>query len=215
MGRQGDGRCSQKRKRSCPDRFILIGVELTRRQAELADFALRLIARDGLPGLSFRAVAAAAGCSLGAVQKAFPSKERMLAAAFAQLRRTAAPLPPGQPGRPTLRSWLVALLLGILPLDEPRIAAQRQGDAFAQRALTDPGIAAAIAESDTQVRGLLASLIARARAENEVPQHVDPATTAWAVLALAQGLAAQLLYMPEPETTIRDRLDSTIGALLR
>jgi AcrR family transcriptional regulator len=149
------------------------------------------------------------------VQKAFPSKERMLAAAFAQLRQTAAPLPPGEPGRPTLRSWLVALLLGILPLDEARITAQRQGDAFAQRALTDPVIAAAIAESDSQIRGLLASLIARARAEGEVPQHVHPATAAWALLALAQGLAAQLLYMPDPETDVRDRLDSTVGALLR
>ena len=188
---------------------------MTSRQGELADVALQLIARDGMAALSFRAVAVAAGCSLGAVQKAFPTKERMLAATFARLRETAAPLPSGEPGRPTLGSWLVALLLGILPLDEPRRAAQRQGDAFGQLALTDPAITAAIAESDNQIRGLLASLVARARAENEVPQHVDPVITAWAVLGLAQGLAAQLLYAPESETDIRKRLETTIGALLR
>ena len=190
-------------------------MELTPRQEELADAALRLIAREGLQAASFRGVATEAGWSLGAVQKAFPAKDVMLAAAFERLRHVATPLPPGEPGRPTLRGWLVDLLILILPLDDRRIAAHRQGDAFAQHALTDPSVAAAIAESDQQVRGLLASLVARARSEGEVPEQVDPATVAWAVLALAQGLAAQLLYAPERETTIRERIDGIIAALLR
>lgn len=190
-------------------------MELTARQEELADAALRIIGRDGLPAASFRAVAAEAGWSLGAMQKAFPSKDRMLAAAFERLRASAAPLPPGEPGRPTLRGWLVALLVGILPLDAARVATQRRGDAFAQHALTDPATALAIAESDDQVRGLVASLVARARAEGEVPKRIDPDITAWAVLAIAQGLATQLLYRPEPESSVRERLDKTIAALLR
>ncbi|WP_166979403.1 TetR/AcrR family transcriptional regulator [Paramicrobacterium fandaimingii] len=189
-------------------------MELTRRQTELADAALRIIGRHGMTALSFRAVATEARCSLGSVQKAFPSKEHMLAASFTRLRESAAPLPPGEPGRPTLHSWLVALLLGILPLDAERSTAQRQGDAFAQVALSDAAMAAAIAQSDTQVRHLLASLIARARSEGEVPQHVDADTVAWAVLALAQGLAAQLLYFHEDEADIHKRLDSVIAALL-
>ncbi|MEH0109428.1 TetR family transcriptional regulator C-terminal domain-containing protein [Tersicoccus sp. MR15.9] len=189
-------------------------MELTERQQELADAALRIIGRDGMPALSFRSVAAEAACSLGSVQKAFPSKERMLAASFARLRENAAPLPPGEPGRPTLRAWLVSLLLGILPLDDERRAAQRRGDAFAQQALADPGIAGAIAQSDAQVRGLLASLIGRAQAEGEIPLHVDPEIAAWSILALAQGLAAQLLYRPEFEGELRARLDVTVGALL-
>ena len=188
---------------------------LTPRQSELADAALRIVARDGLVAVSFRSVAAEAGWSVGAVQKAFPSKDRMLAAAFARLRERAAPLPPGEPGRPTLAGWLVELLLGILPLDLDRTAAQRQGDAFAQLALLDPEVAQAVADSDAQVRGLLASLVGRARAEGEVGDRVDPATTAWAVLALAQGLAAQLLYAPEPEDVVRERLEVVVPALLR
>jgi AcrR family transcriptional regulator len=188
--------------------------ELTGRQVELAEAALRIIAREGMAAVSFRAVGAEAGWSLGAVQKAFPSKDLMMAAAFAQLRRRQTPLPAAEPGRPTLRDWLVALLVGILPLDEERAAAQRQGDAFAARALTDPAIAAAIAGSDDEVRGLLSSLVDRARAEGEIPREVDAATTSWAVLALAQGLAAQLLYRPEDEAGVRARLDRTIAALL-
>ncbi|WP_417233879.1 TetR/AcrR family transcriptional regulator [Arthrobacter sp.] len=189
-------------------------MELTRRQTELADAALRIIARTGMADLSFRNVANEANCSLGSVQKAFPSKKLMLTAMFAQLRESAASLPQGDPGRPDLHNWLVALIVGILPLDEQRLAAQRQGDAFAQAALADPEIAAAIAGSDRQVRQLLASLIARARAEGEVPEHVDAETTAWAVLALAQGLAAQLLYGPEAEADVRERLDIAVAALL-
>ena len=192
-----------------------MSVDLTPRQSELADSALRIVARDGMEALSFRAVAAEAGCSLGSVQKAFPSKQRMLSAAFLRLRQTAAPLPPGEPGRPQLKDWLVALLLGILPLDQARKDAQRQGDAFAQRAESDPDIATAITESDSQVRGLLASLVARARSEGEVPEGVDPDVTAWAVLALAQGLAAQLSYEPQLESEIKKRLDATITTLLR
>lgn len=190
-------------------------MELTARQTELADAALAVIADAGLPGLSFRAVAARAQCSLGSVQKAFPSKERMLAAAFGRLRERSVPLPDGEPGRPTVREWFVELLLRILPLDDERRAAQRQGDAFAQHALDDPDLASAIASSDAHLRSLLASLVARARSEGEVGARVDPDVTAWAVLAVAQGLAAQLLYDPESEDAVRARLDVALAALLR
>lgn len=190
-------------------------MELSTRQEQLVDAALRIVARDGLPAATFRAIAAEAGCSLGAVQKAFPSRDKLVSAAFSRLRERATQLPSGEPGRPTLRHWLVELLVSILPLDEDRRAAQRQGDAFAQWALTEPPVAAAIAESDQQVRALLASLVARARAEEEIPAHVDPGVTSWAVLALGQGLASQLLYSPETEAEIRPRLDAVICALLR
>lgn len=189
-------------------------MDLTERQSQLADAALRIVARSGLGALSFRAVASEDGCSLGSVQKAFPSKQRMVAAAFSRLRDTSAPLPPGEPGRPNLRQWLVDLFIGVLPLDEPRRAAHRQGEVFAQVALVDPDIAAAITESDTRLRGLIASLVARGRRESEIPTWVDPDTAAWAVWALAGGVAAQLTYDPEPEDEVRTRLDAAISALL-
>ncbi|GAB3565147.1 TetR/AcrR family transcriptional regulator [Spelaeicoccus albus] len=190
-------------------------VNLTTRQQQIVDAALRIVARDGLPAASFRVLAAEVGCSLGAVQKAFPSRDALLAASFARLRERAVPLPAGEPGRPTLHAWLVELLLRLLPLDEERRAAQRQGDAFAQWALAQPSVAAAIAESDQHIRALLASLVRRARAEKEIPAHVDAASTAWALLALAQGSASQLLYSPEPEDEVRRRLNAAIGAMLR
>ncbi|HXH35994.1 MAG TPA: TetR/AcrR family transcriptional regulator [Plantibacter sp.] len=189
-------------------------MELTERQTELADAALRIIASSGMGALSFRAVATEDGCSLGSVQKAFPSKQRMLSAAFARLRDTAAPLPPGEPGRPTVRGWFVDLLIGVLPLDDARRAAQRQGDVFAQQALVDPEIASAITESDRRLRGLMASLVARGRQEGEIPAWVEPDTASWAILALAGGVAAQLTYDPKTEDEIRGKLETAVGALL-
>gem|GEM_PF-3208912 len=188
--------------------------ELSVRQRELADAALRLIARGGLAAATFRAVAAEAGCSVGAVQKAFPSKLAMTSAAFARLRERSAPMPPGEPGRPDLVSWLVELFAGVMPLDPPRRAAQLQGDAFTQWALDDPSAAAAIAGSDAQIRGLIASLIDRARGEGEVPAHVDAAQAAWGILAVAAGAVQQQLYDPAPEQDVRGRLAAAFAALL-
>lgn len=185
------------------------------RQMQLTDAMLRIVARDGLQSASFRAVAAEAGCSLGAVQKAFPSKEALLAATFRRLREQAVSLPAGEPGRPTLRGWIVELLMGILPLDEERRMVTRQGEAFGQWVLSDPAAAAAVAEDDQRIRGLLASLVARGRAEGEVPPQVDPDAVAWAILALAQGLASQLLYAPEPENAVAARLKIVIDSMLR
>lgn len=189
-------------------------MELTTRQQELADAALRLIAQGGLAACTFRAVAAEAGCSVGAVQKAFPSKTTMTAAAFSRLREQSAPLPPGEPGRPNLRIWMIDLFMQVMPLDPSRRATQVQGDAFGQWAREDPAAASAIAESDAHIRSLLASLIDRARLEGEVPQHVDAQLAAWGILAAASGAAQQLLYDPASEARTRDRLAATFKALL-
>lgn len=190
-------------------------MELNARQQELADAALRLIAQGGLPAATFRAVAAEAGCSVGAVQKAFASRATMITAAFTRLRERSVAMPAGEPGRPSLREWLVDMFLQVLPLDAPRRATQMQSDAFAQWAMDDPAAAAEIAESDEAIRGRLAQLIGRARAEGEVPEHVDPQQAAWAVLVVANGAAQQLLYDPVSESATRERLTAAFGALLR
>ena len=67
---------------------------------------------------------------------------------FARLRETASGSALAEPGRPTRRGWLVDLMVSVLPLDEPRRAAELQGAAFAERAAFDPVIGAAVAASD-------------------------------------------------------------------
>lgn len=189
-------------------------MELTPRQSEFADAALRLLAREGMASVSFRTVAGEAGMSLGAVQKAFPSKDVMLRVMFSRLRETASQQALVEPGRPTLRGWLVDLMVSVLPLDGPRRAAELQGAAFAERAAFDQVIAAAVAASDDELREAIAGLVRRAHTEGEVPTSVDPDAAAWAVLAFMQGMASQLLYDPASEDAVLRQCQWVVDAVL-
>jgi AcrR family transcriptional regulator len=187
---------------------------LSARQGELADAALRILARDGMAAVTFRAVAAESGWSLGAVQKAFATKAELDASVLQRLRETSVTMPPGEPGRPTLRGWLVELALAVLPLDQARREATIRGAAFAERAAFDESIGRTVAEGDAVIRGLVARLVSRARSEGEVSTDLDPDHVAWAFLALISGAATQLLYDPASEADVRARMDDAIRGLL-
>lgn len=189
-------------------------MSLSARQNELADAGLAIVAEAGMSAVSFRSVASAAGWSLGAVQKAFASKDELVRAMFIRLRESAQAIPPGEPGRPRLRSWLVELFIAMLPLDDRRRALTLQGAAFGDRAPFDPAVGRAIAASDAELRRLLAALISRAQSEGEVNSAVDANITAWTLLGMANGWAAQLLYDPLPQAEVRHRLDLVIAQLL-
>lgn len=107
------------------------------RIAEFAEAALRIVARDGLAAVSFRAVATESGWSLGAVQRAFASNH-----------------------------------------------------------------------------DLLAATLARAQHEGELAVTVDRDRLARSILALASGLAAQLLYDPMTDDEAAATLDQAVAGLL-
>ena len=189
-------------------------MKLTLRQAGFADAALRLLARDGMASVTFRTVAAEAGMSLGAVQKAFPSKDVMLRAMFARLRETSAGTARNEPGGPPVEGWLVERMMSLLPLDESRRAAELQRVSFAERAAFDPAIAAAVAASDHELRAALAGMIREAQANAQLPSSVDPDAAAWAARAFIKGMASQLLYDPLPEDAVRRQCQWVVKALL-
>lgn len=184
------------------------------RTRELATAALRVVSREGLNALSFRTLAAEAGCSLGAVQKAFASKEEILAAVVAEAQRNVTVAVTAEPGRPTLRAWLVELVIATLPLDTDRRSASLIGVALSDRAPFDAELAQSLKTSDDELRAKLALLTGRAIAEGEVHASVQPPLLARAIVALMAGLAGQLLYDPQPEEAVRTMLASTIDSLL-
>lgn len=186
----------------------------TPRAADFADAALRLVVRDGLAGVSYRTVAAEAGWSVGAVQKAFPAKRDLLEAALRRAREAVPASIDAEPGRPTLHAWLTRLLLGTLPLDDERRRVTLVGVAFADRAPYDPGLAGILSTWDAQTRGLLGMLFARAVAEGELHPGIDHGQLARTLLAFAAGLGAQLLYDPAPEPEVHALVDRAVQALL-
>ncbi|RMB58793.1 TetR/AcrR family transcriptional regulator [Tessaracoccus antarcticus] len=187
---------------------------MSARIAEFADVALGIVAREGLPALSFRAVAAESGWSLGAVQKAFASKEELLHAALDRAQAQVNSSVSAEPAKPTLERWLVGLILATLPLDAQRRAAVVVGVAFADRAPFDDRIAEAIRTSDEGIRAQLVRLFAWRRAEGELVARLDDEALARLVLAFSAGLAAQLLYDPQPAQDVEKLVADVIGAAL-
>lgn len=189
-------------------------MELSERQRQFADAALRVLARNGMSAVSYRAVAAESQMSLGAVQKAFPAKKLLLKAMFHQMRDNASRDHVADPGRPTLLDWLVELMVAILPLNEVRRAAELQGVAFTERAASDPEFGEAVASSDRELVDAIALLANRALSEGELHRSCDPEHIARAWLALGSGLAAQLLYDPRPEEEVRGDVRYAIEGLV-
>jgi len=183
------------------------------RTDELAAAALRIVTAAGLPAVTFRSVAAESGWSLGAVQKTFPTKNDLIRATLAYAQETIGARLSVNPGRPTLRAWLVDLVMSTLPLDDARRSACIVSVAVADRAPFDPGLAASLAETDAELRGKLALLAGRARQEGELHPQVDGGNLARAVLAFAAGLAGQLLYDRVDEGAVLAMVESTITAL--
>ena len=187
---------------------------MAERTDELAAAALRIVTRDGLPAVTFRAVAAESGWSLGAVQKTFRSKRELIAATLRYAQISVSDQVSVEPGRPTLADWLIGLVMATLPLDEDRRSACLIGIAFADRAPFDPHIAEALAHWDNELRSRLTLLAGRAHAEGELSRSVDGDTLARAVLAFAAGLASQLLYDPIDEDAAHVLVSATMRALV-
>lgn len=187
---------------------------MSARTEEFADAALQIVARDGLQGLSFRTVAREAGWSLGAVQKAFATKDELLQAALERAQSTVAGNFSSEPAKPTLERWLVDLVMATLPIDRERRAAVIVGVAFADRAPFDEKIAATIRSSDEAIRNQLERLFAWRRAEGELRAHLDDDSLARTILAFSTGLASQLLYDPRPASAVDSLVAGMVASML-
>lgn len=111
------------------------------REAALTDALLRIVAERGLEQVSVREVAAAAEVSIGTVQHYFPTKDKMLAAAYSEVVARIRSRLQGVRIGADVRENLSAVLTQLLPLDERRIAEVRVHLAFAARAATTPELA--------------------------------------------------------------------------
>lgn len=160
---------------------------LLTKDAALTDELLRIVAERGLDQVSVREVAAAANVSIGTVQHYFPTKDKMLVAAYAEVvTRIRTRLQRVRFGA-DVRQNLSALLAELLPLDERRMAECRVHLAFAARAATTPELAktqrAALAELHNGVAKAFADAWGR-----DVPRATC-ALAAHAAIATGDGLA--------------------------
>ncbi len=189
-------------------------MDLTERQQQFADAALAIVAREGMAAVSFRTVAAEAGWSLGALQKAFATRRELEQAMLHQLRTSPGLMPIQPPGQPTVQAWLSELFWCLLPVHEASRRATLIGSAFADRAAHDPELAAVIAAGDAELHGLITALVARARRQGEIDPGLDDQTIAWAYVALLQGASAQVLYSRIDHDSLAQQSRDSIAALM-
>ncbi|GAB7045182.1 TetR/AcrR family transcriptional regulator [Catenuloplanes indicus] len=160
-------------------------VDLDARRAEIADALLRLVENRGLAAATMRETAAAAGVSLGAVQRCFATREEMVLFALNRINerfraRVLAAVSPGDGPREAARTLVVEML----PFSDPGRADARVALAFLGVAAGDPQVAAALRAGDRGAREFFAGHLAG---------FGHPPVAATRLLALVDGLRAPLL----------------------
>ncbi|MEU6646463.1 TetR/AcrR family transcriptional regulator [Saccharomonospora sp. NPDC046836] len=184
------------------------------RRQQVADSLLRVAARQGLEAVSLRHVAEEAGVTAGMVQHYFPSKEAMMHFAMAtaseryerRMRARIAELG----SEPAPNEVIRAALISFVPCDESERDEARVALAFQSYASTRPTVAAELAAQNAQLSEFLAAQILLARRDDTV----DPATTATALLATAEGLAVRVLSAKLPHEAALDALTYQITLTL-
>jgi AcrR family transcriptional regulator len=191
-------------------------VDHEQRREELGAAVWRLASREGLDGVTMRAVAAEAGWSTGALHHYFNDKEELLMFAFRtvadRVRRRLAAASAASAGA---FDYLHRLLEQGLPVDAERRAEARVWFAFLGLALTRPTLARVQRLTYRAWRGAVADTLREARARCEIAADVDTEREAAALVALVDGLAIQAAFEPRLMSTERqlELLHARLAAL--
>ncbi|UUN25303.1 TetR/AcrR family transcriptional regulator [Streptomyces sp. FIT100] len=183
-------------------------VDHQERRELLANALMNLAAARGLEGVSLRHVATEAGVSTGMVQHYFRTKDEMMTFALGMVmdrirERSQAAAVPNSP-----RELVRALLLQVLPLDEPRRLENHVVLAFLAYAAVKPSIASGLREDAAAMRTFLADQLRAAGAD-----RADPERAAAGLLALVDGLGMQLLSQQYAEQDAVAALDAQLTLL--
>ncbi|MBO2459938.1 TetR/AcrR family transcriptional regulator [Actinomadura violacea] len=193
------------------------GVRHEQRRQEIADAVLAVVADGGVQAVSLAEVAARAGVSAGRVQHYFPAKRQLIEAAFergnelssARIRaRAGADLDAAPP-----RTVLTAVLTELIAHDAETEAHLRVRQSFTALALTDEAIADRMRTDYARFHGQIADLLRRDQRDGALPADLDPAETAPALVALAEGLAYYVLIGVTSPPAARARVTDAIAAL--
>ncbi|MBM7503778.1 TetR/AcrR family transcriptional regulator [Agromyces aurantiacus] len=169
----------------------------------LLEHARRIVARDGVAGLTMRALATEAGSAVGLSYKAFASRDDLLAQLAgraidelsAQLDEWAAT--PGGRVEDRLREFAEL----VLSSDAPSIVAQLPGGTGAEGPLREAFDRGSAREWDR----LLADFLAERRAAGELAPDVDPEAYAFLIAGALHNLIASGGAWRRPDRAVIER----------
>jgi len=159
-------------------------VDHTERRRELAEAVWRVIARDGVAGVSIRGVATESGWSSGALRHYFATRDELLAFACQQVtarvtERIRALDPPG-----TLRQQVGAVLAETMPLDPERRIEATISFSFLALGLGDPALARVQREQYTALYEMCRQLVRHLTGDEAAARRLH---------AVVDGLSVQIL----------------------
>ncbi|WP_309644091.1 TetR/AcrR family transcriptional regulator [Phenylobacterium sp.] len=183
------------------------------RRQDVAQAALRVIAREGLERASMRAIAAELGATLGVLTHYFPNKDALLRLILetvgAEIREAFDSVPLRRPAD------LHALIGEILPVDGPRRNLWKIWLSFAVAAADSPALAREHAreygELTVRMAAALTRLAPQLRANLQVQAEAET------LICLMDGVGLHGALMPErmPPSRQRAILKAHIDALAR
>ncbi|GAA1127006.1 TetR/AcrR family transcriptional regulator [Citricoccus alkalitolerans] len=210
-------------------------VDHEQRRGEIALALWQVIHEHGIDGVSFRAVAKAAGVSIGRVQHYFTSKDELVVfgcrAMVSAAEQHHGPDPsPREPG--PARDELADFLCAPLPLTEGLRVGSSVWATYLAKSVSHPGIAAVVVEAMRgRVEATVALLAAAretqeaqgARGDEQLTHRVEVApkaakvqSTALALVSLSEGLNTRVLAgalgADEAGALIRDAVDRAVHA---
>ena len=195
------------------------GAQHDQQRTAIADAVLAVVAAHGLPAASLRAVAEHASMSLGRVQHYFPSKARLLEAAFdrANERSSAriAELLGGDPDGAPAREVLVVVLTQLIPHDAFSWTHLRVRQSFIARGLNDDAIAARLRDDYEDLHARLGDALDREQQRGALRRDVDPVTCAVRLVAHAEGLANYVLLGATTPDCARSAVAASIDEYYR
>jgi len=167
------------------------------RRAELAEALWRVLQRDGMKGVTVRAVSAEAGWSRDAVDHYFAGKRELLTyACRLAVDRALTQVREGCRKRPAAAA-LRALLLEGLALPGIGPGAEGAWLELLTAAGHDAAMAAEFVRFDREVTAALSGLIAGMVAAGEAAPGIDPESEARALFAFNLGLRNRLRIEPQ------------------
>ena len=188
-------------------------VDHEQRRDELVRAAWRLIADDGLPGVTIRRLAERSGWSSGAVRHYLPTREAIVEAAGQRVGAVIEQRIRAVPVDSDPASALTAVLQAVLPADDDMREASRVWLAFVGQAASDHTLADAHGIVYRDLNALLVELLEWAAAEGH-PVAAGAAAAAAQLQALVDGLTVHLLLGQLDADKATDVLRDAVRAVL-
>ena len=181
-------------------------VDHHQRRREVSRATLHVVVRDGLNGVTIRAVARESGWSTGVLNHYFENKRALLLAALREAATQA-----DHNLQKTVRSkkssldTIRATLEEMLPLDQRRRAMCEVFAYFYGEAASDPHMAEEMQTYYTNWRRVVRDAVIEGQADGTIRKELDATLVSEMLVAMADGLGLQGIFDPAIQSPRRQR----------